>query len=94
MGRLCRCFVLLLAVLSFFAISAMALADDPEPLTVSASSTRETCTIGSVTTLDYNIVGGVPPYQVTVDGREIEQHSDPNYIPCRLSAAWPPLAGC
>ncbi|MCY4619454.1 MAG: hypothetical protein OXD50_13050 [Chloroflexi bacterium] len=91
MGRSCRCVVLLLAVLSFFAFSATALADDPEPLTVSASSTRETCTIGSVTTLDYNIVGGVPPYQVTVDGREIEQHSDPNYIPCRTSEFWWPL---
>lgn len=91
MGRSCRCVVLLLAVLSFFAFSATALADDPEPLTVSASSTRETCTIGSVTTLDYNIVGGVPPYQVTVDGREIEQHSEPNYIPCRTSEFWWPL---
>ena len=91
MGRSCRCVVLLLAVLSFFAFSATALADDPDPLTVSASSTRETCTIGSVTTLDYNIVGGVPPYQVTVDGREIEQHSKPNYIPCRTSEFWWPL---
>lgn len=80
-----------LVPLSVLAFSATAIADEPEPLTISASSTRETCTLGSVTTLDYEIQGGQPPYQLTVDGRTVEQSSDPHYIPCRPSAVWSPL---
>ena len=91
MGRSCRRVILLLAVVLFFAYSTIALADDPEPLALSVSSARETCTLGSVTTLDYTIDGGVPPYQVTVDGRAIEQSSSPDYVPCRPSAFWSPL---
>ena len=75
-----------LASLSLLAFSATALADDPERLTLSASSTRETCTLGSVTTLDYDIQGGQPPYQLTVDGRAVDQSAEPHYIPCRASA--------
>ena len=55
------------------------------------SSSRETCTLGSVTTLDYSIEGGVPPYRVTVDGRVVERLSSPDYITCRRSAIWSPL---
>ena len=91
MGRSCRRVILLLAVVLFFAYSTNALADDPEPLSLSVSSARETCTLGSVTTLDYTIDGGVPPYRVTVDGRNIGQSSSPDYVPCRPSAFWSPL---
>ncbi len=78
-------------VLSFLAWSAPALADEPEPLSVTVSSTRETCTLGSVTTLEYAIDGGVPSYQVTVDGNAVEQSSELHYIRCRSSAIWSPL---
>ena len=77
-----------LVALSLLAFSATAQADEPEPLSFSVSSTRETCTLGSVTTLDYDIQGGQPPYRLTVDGRAVEQSSDPHYIPCRPSAPW------
>lgn len=77
--------------LSLLAFSATALADDPEGLTLSASSTREACTLGSVTTLIYDIQGGQPPYQLTVDGQTVEQSSDPHYIRCRASAPWSSL---
>ncbi len=80
-----------LVTLSLLAFSATALADDPEPLTLSASSSRETCTLGSVTTLDYEIHGGVPPYQIAVDGRQIVGALREHYIPCRPSAIWSPL---
>ena len=77
--------------LSLLAFSAAAQADEPEPLTFSVSSSRETCTLGSATTLVYLIDGGAPPYQVTVDGRVVEDTSSPNYIICRPSAIWSPL---
>ena len=70
---------------------ATAGADEPEPLLLSASSARESCTLGSVTTLDYAIEGGVPPYRVMVDGRLVEDLSTPSYIPCRRTAIWSPL---
>lgn len=81
----------LLSVLLFAAHSAIAVADQPGPLTLSASSVRETCTLGSVTTLDYAIDGGIPPYELTVDGRVVGDASRPNYIPCRPSEIWSPL---
>ena len=77
-----------LITLSMLAFSATALADDPDPLTLAASSSRETCTLGSVTTLHHEIHGGQPPYRVTVDGRVIDDASSPHYIPCRPSAIW------
>ena len=60
----------------------------PESLVLSVSSTGELCTFGSVTTLDYDIQGGQPPYRLTVDGQTVEQSSHPHYIPCRPSAPW------
>ena len=73
---------------AIIALSATVSANEPEPLTLSAVSTRETCTLGSVTTLDYDIQGGQPPYELSVDGRRIEQSSEPHYVPCRASAGW------
>ncbi|MCY4617522.1 MAG: hypothetical protein OXD50_03055 [Chloroflexi bacterium] len=78
----------LLAACALLVASAAAIAEEPEPLTLTVSSVREICTFGSVTALDYAIDGGQPPYQLRVDGRRVERSSDPNYIPCRPSALW------
>ena len=77
-----------LVLLSLLAGTMVARASDPEPLTLTASSTRETCTLGSVTTLDYEIQGGHPPYRLTIDGQAVEQSSDPHYVPCRTTEPW------
>ena len=81
----------LLLVLLFLAHGAIAVADQPRPLTLSVSSSRETCTLGSVTTLDYSIDGGVPPYGLAVDGWVVDDASTSNYISCRPSEIWSPL---
>lgn len=91
MGRRLFLVVGALVPLSLFAFSATAAADEPELLTLSVNSARETCTLGSVTTLDYSIAGGAPPYQLTVDGRVVEGDSTPGYIPCQPSQVWSPL---
>ena len=80
-----------LVPLSLLAFGATALADDPESLTLAVSSTRESCTLGSVTTLAYSIEGGVPPYRVRVDDRGVDDLAAPNFIPCLPSAIWTPL---
>lgn len=80
-----------LALLSSLAASAALIESSSGSLTLSVSSTRETCTLGSVTTLVYDIQGGQPPYRLTVDGRTVEQSAEPQYIPCRRSAIWSPL---
>ena len=76
------------AAAAIIALSATVSADESEPLSLAVESTREICTFGSVTTLEYDIQGGQPPYRLTVDGQDIEQFSDPHYIPCRPSAIW------
>ena len=77
--------------IAIVALSATVSADDPEPLTLSAVSNRETCTLGSVTTIDYAIEGGVPPYRLTVDGREVATGTDPGLIPCHDSTIGSPF---
>ena len=77
--------------IAIVALSATVSADDPEPLTLSAVSNRETCTLGSVTTIDYTIEGGVPPYRLTVDGREVATGTDPGLIPCHDSTTGSPF---
>ncbi len=72
-------------------LSATVSADDPEPLTFSAVSNRETCTLGSVTTIDYTIEGGVAPYRLTVDGREVVSGTDPGLIRCHDSTIGSPF---
>lgn len=80
-----------LVPLSLLAFGATALADDPEGLTLAVSSTRESCTLGSVTTLNYSIEGGVPPYRVTVDGREVAPGTDTGLIRCHDSTIGTPF---
>ena len=67
---------------------AVAGPDDSEPLSLAVQPARETCTLGSVTTLDYDIQGGQAPYQLAVDGQTVGQSSEPHYVPCRTSAPW------
>lgn len=77
--------------IAIIALSATVSANDPEPLTLSAVSNRTTCTLGSVTTIDYTIEGGVPPYRLTVDGREVATGTDPGLIRCNDSAIGSPF---
>lgn len=79
------------AIAAIIALSATVSANDPEPLTLSAVSNRETCTLGSVTTIDYTIEGGVPPYRLTVDGREVATGTDPGLIRCNDSTIGSPF---
>lgn len=81
----------ILAVAALLLGSAVVLADDPESLTLLVSPARETCTLGSVTTLDYTIEGGAPPYQLRVDGREVTPGSDAGLIRCRDSTVGSPF---
>lgn len=81
----------LLVLLLFLVWHDAAIADGPEPLTLSVNSVRETCTLGSVTTIDYAIEGGVPPYRLTVDGREVASGADPGLIRCNDSTVGSPF---
>ncbi|MXX79416.1 MAG: fibronectin type III domain-containing protein [Chloroflexi bacterium] len=88
MRRLWPALLVPLTLSSMLLGGALAGAEDDEPLTLAVTANRETCTLGSVTTLDYDIQGGQPPYQLTVDGQPVEQSPDPHYIPCRSSRPW------
>ena len=77
--------------IAIIALSATVSANDPEPLTLSAVSNHATCTLGSVTTIDYTIEGGVPPYRLTVDGREVATGTDPGLIRCNDSTIGSPF---
>ena len=81
MRRLRPSLLIPLTVLSILLFGEIAAGDEPEPLTLSVTSAQARCTLGSVTTLEYTIDGGKPPYQLTVNGRSIEQTSEPSYIP-------------
>ena len=88
MGHTLRPAVGLLIVLLCLACGKTVLADESNRLALSADSARETCTLGSVTTLSYEIEGGVAPYQLTVNGRAIDHSAARHYVPCRPSPIW------
>ncbi|MXX30832.1 MAG: hypothetical protein F4Z51_01015 [Chloroflexi bacterium] len=61
MRRLWPALLVPLTLSSMLLGGALAGAEDDEPLTLAVTATRETCTLGSVTTLDYHILGGLRP---------------------------------
>ena len=56
-----------------------------EPLSISISSSRESCTVGSLTDVSWRISGGTAPYEVAVNGVAVDPDAASERVLCALA---------
>ncbi len=56
-----------------------------EPLSISISSSRETCTVGTLTDVSWRISGGTAPYEVAVNGVAVDPDAASERVLCALA---------
>ena len=52
------------------------------PLALELTSSRDLCTANTLTELSWTIIGGKPPYTLTIDGQQVDPEADSHRVNC------------